>query len=92
MKYKYSLSVDREEKVALQRQLRSCAKREVPNVKKVAVVQGDPVQQPSGTAPYFANCTEAREAGVTPIRRDENPDLYEANRHMDRDGDGDACE
>lgn len=40
--------------------------------------------------PSFANCTEAREAGVTPIR--EPSDLYSANSSLDRDGDGVACE
>ncbi len=40
----------------------------------------------------FANCTAARAAGVTPIRRSTNPALYKANRGLDRDGDGVACE
>lgn len=37
---------------------------------------------------YYRNCTEARAAGVTPIRRGE-PGY---GRHLDRDGDGVACE
>lgn len=40
----------------------------------------------------YANCTEARAAGVTPIIQASNPELYEVNSHMDRDGDGVACE
>lgn len=47
---------------------------------------------PSSGATRYANCTAARAAGVTPIRRDTNPALYEANRGLDRDGDGVACE
>lgn len=50
---------------------------------------------PTAAAPSatrYANCTAARAAGVTPIRRDTNPTLYAANRHLDRDGDGIACE
>lgn len=37
---------------------------------------------------YFRNCTEARAAGVTPIRRGE-PGY---GSHLDRDNDGIACE
>ena len=36
----------------------------------------------------YANCTEVREAGAAPIRRDE-PGY---NTDLDRDGDGIACE
>ncbi len=45
---------------------------------------------PAPAAVRYANCDAARAAGVTPIRR-PSP-LYDANRHLDRDGDGDACE
>ena len=37
---------------------------------------------------YYANCSEARAAGVTPIRRGQ-PGY---GSHLDRDGDGVACE
>jgi len=37
---------------------------------------------------YYKNCTEARKAGVTPIHKGE--DGYDS--HLDRDGDGIACE
>lgn len=43
---------------------------------------------PSGIR--YANCDAARAAGVTPIRR--GTPTYDANRHLDRDGDGVACE
>ncbi len=55
-------------------------------------VEDDPQENQEAEKPdddvYYANCTEAREAGVTP--------LYEGDpgygRHMDGDGDGVACE
>jgi hypothetical protein len=39
-------------------------------------------------APYYRNCSEARAAGAVPIRRGE-PGYAP---HLDRDGDGIACE
>lgn len=47
---------------------------------------------PDSSATRYRNCTAARAAGVTPIRRDTNPALYSANTHLDRDKDGVACE
>jgi len=41
-----------------------------------------------GSAVYYANCSEARAAGVAPLRRGD-PGYRPA---MDRDGDGVACE
>jgi excalibur calcium-binding domain-containing protein len=38
--------------------------------------------------PVYGNCTEAREAGVTPLH--EGDPGY--GSHLDRDGDGVACE
>jgi hypothetical protein len=47
-----------------------------------------PEPRPSEAAPYYENCDEARAAGVAP--------LYEGQPgyapHLDRDGDGVACE
>ena len=40
----------------------------------------------------YANCTAAKAAGVTPIKRSTNPDLYALNSGLDRDKDGVACE
>jgi len=40
----------------------------------------------------YKNCTEAKAAGVTPIRKDTNPELYALNTALDGDKDGDACE
>lgn len=52
-----------------------------------------PTPMPSAAPPAavrYQNCTAARAAGVTPIRAPSA--LYDANRHLDRDGDGVACE
>lgn len=43
-------------------------------------------------ASTYANCTDARAAGVTPIRQSDSPGRYAANQGLDRDGDGVACE
>ena len=40
----------------------------------------------------YKNCTEAKAAGVTPIYRSVDPELYSLNSGLDRDKDGDACE
>ena len=98
VKYKYNLSVDSKEKMALQRTLSRCEKNLVPAVPArypgLVTPQVPDVSAPTpspGVARY-ANCTEARAAGVTPIIQAMNPELYEVNSHMDRDGDGVACE
>lgn len=56
-----------------------------------------PSPTPSATATKpalvkYKNCTEAKAAGVTPILKATNPDLYALNTHLDGDKDGDACE
>ena len=43
---------------------------------------------PTGSSDYYPNCTAARAAGPTPIIRGQRG--YGA--HLDRDGDGIACE
>lgn len=48
---------------------------------------GQASRQRDGT-PYYPNCDAARAAGVAPIRRGQ-PGY---GRHLDRDGDGIACE
>jgi len=47
-----------------------------------------PPPPPTTAAVYYKNCTEARAAGVTPIYAGE-PGYA---KHLDRDGDGIACE
>ena len=51
-------------------------------------VQPDPVQPPPAGGVYYANCTAARAAGVTPILRGQPG--YASK--LDRDNDGIACE
>ena len=52
-----------------------------------------PTPTPTGLALFkFANCTAAKAAGVTPIRKATNPGLYELNASLDRDKDGVACD
>jgi hypothetical protein len=54
-----------------------------------------PTPTPTKTKPTpikYKNCTEAKAAGVTPIRKSTDPDLYALNTALDGDKDGDACE
>jgi hypothetical protein len=53
-----------------------------------APVQPAPVQQPPAGSVYYANCTAARAAGVTPIHRGQPG--YASK--LDRNNDGIACE
>ena len=61
-----------------------------PNETEVA-----PTPTPSKSLPKavkYKNCTEVKNAGVAPILKSTNPELYELNKGLDRDKDGDACE
>ena len=63
--------------------------------KVVANIDVVSAQSPSATkapAVKYANCTAAKAAKVTPIKRATNPDLYAMNSGLDRDKDGIACE
>lgn len=54
-----------------------------------------PTPTPSKSLPKavkYKNCTEVKNAGVAPILKSTNPELYELNKGLDRDKDGDACE
>ena len=52
-----------------------------------------PSQNRSKPSPVkYKNCTEAKAAGVTPIYKSVDPELYALNSALDRDKDGDACE
>lgn len=95
VKAKYRLWVTSAEKEAIQRVLQACPRQRIPTDGTLP----DPapaVSSGSSTSPLgverYQNCTAARAAGVTPIRKSTDPALYAANRHMDRDGDGVACE
>lgn len=48
--------------------------------------------QTKAPAVKYKNCTEAKVAGVAPLRKATNPELYEMNSGLDRDKDGVACE
>lgn len=58
------------------------------NPKAQTTAQPQGFMQGASPAVYYENCTEAREAGVTPI--EEGEPGYAP--HLDRDGDGVACE
>lgn len=49
---------------------------------------GQTISPPRGGGVYYSNCAAARAAGVTPIYRGQ-PGY---GSHLDRDGDGKACE
>lgn len=49
---------------------------------------GEVVTPPRGERDYYPNCAAARGAGVTPIYRGQSG----YGVHLDRDGDGKACE
>ena len=68
-----------------------------PSPTPVPTVISSPTPTPTPTkvkpAPVkYKNCTEAKAAGVTPIRRSTDPELYALNTALDGDKDGDACE
>ena len=50
----------------------------------------EPHRGDGGGGRVFENCDAVRAAGRAPLVRGDG--LYEANTHMDRDGDGVACE
>jgi hypothetical protein len=93
VKLKYQLAATVAEQAAMRRVLDSCPALALPGnggipVSVVTHTPTAPAQSPGVRS--FANCTAARAAGVTPIRRGTT--LYAANRRLDRDGDGIACE
>lgn len=102
VKAKYRLWVTKAEKAAMERILSPCPAQRVPTDATLpdpapwtgGSASGSSSSASSSTADpvRYANCTAARAAGVTPIRRATDPTLYAVNRHMDRDGDGVACE
>ena len=68
-----------------------------PTASSTPTVTATPTLTPTPTkvkpAPIkYKNCTEAKAAGVTPILRSTDPELYALNTALDGDKDGDACE
>jgi hypothetical protein len=97
VKLKYALWATSAERGAMQRVLTRCPTLRLPAAGSRPVnvtTTSDPGPLPATTATpgaqHFANCTEARAAGVTPIYR--GTPLYDANTGLDRDNDGIACE
>jgi len=99
VKAKYHLWVTRAEKAAIARVLTGCPRQKVPadgSLPAPAAPSGGAGIPNDATSSKkvvtYANCTAARAAGVTPIRKASTPELYAANARLDRDKDGVACE
>jgi hypothetical protein len=93
VKLKYRLAATPAERVAMHGVLEGCPSLPLPGNGSASVsfvVPAPKAPAPSSGVQSFANCTAARAAGVTPIRRGTK--LYAANEGLDRDGDGIACE
>ena len=76
--------------IAFQKYISKVDSKPTPNATEV-----NPTPTPTKSSPRavkYKNCTEAKNAGVTPILKSTNPELYELNKGLDRDKDGDACE
>ena len=106
IKARYQLSVDPVEATFLRTKVKSCkssavavvftkkvTKKATPTPTTTTISTPTPTPTPTGLALFkFANCTAAKAAGVTPIRKATNPGLYELNASLDRDKDGVACD
>jgi hypothetical protein len=94
VKMKYQLWVTAAEADAMRRVLSVCPGQALPpDSGAPAAVSGvvtEPAREESGAATYYRTCADARAAGVAPLRT--GTPLYDANRHLDRDKDGVACE
>lgn len=101
VKSKYGLWITSAEKDAMVNTLSACPGEPLPTnsnlpapvpVGPPSPETSSPPQDEPGAVKRYANCTEARSAGVAPIRKVDSPDLYELNIHLDRDRDGVACQ
>jgi hypothetical protein len=99
VKRRYKAWVTRAERDAMARVLVRCPDEQLPTARRPHVVvrrapaptpdqSGDAVK--TGSVRRFENCDAVRAAGMAPLTRGDG--IYEANTHMDRDGDGVACE
>jgi hypothetical protein len=103
VKAKYRLTVTDAEKAGMARRLDACPgwpetpdatrapTRVDQNISDPGSVTPTPAPEPEAAPPgrvYFENCDAARAAGAAPVRRGD-PGY---GRHLDRDGDGSACE
>jgi hypothetical protein len=95
VKWRWRLSVDRTEHVALRAGLAGCGRKaRVPRPPRATIVLGDaapPTGEAAGegTDPRFATCREAIAAGYGPYIKGQHP---EYDWYRDRDGDGIVCE
>jgi hypothetical protein len=106
VKTKFEAWVTRAERDAIVRVLATCPGKQLPRSERIRVrvvpTRTDPAPEPtaapapdtaetgSGEARYFENCDAVRAAGLAPLTRGDG--IYGYNTHMDRDGDGVACE
>jgi hypothetical protein len=83
VKREYGLWTTKAEHEAMARILATCPEQPLPGPAPAAE------RRPAG-GPTYASCADARAHGATPLLR--GTPGYEANRRLDRDGDGVACE
>jgi hypothetical protein len=73
----------------------SATPTQTPTATPTPTASATPTPTPTKIKPApikYKNCTEAKAAGVTPILRSTDPELYALNSSLDGDKDGDACE
>jgi hypothetical protein len=90
VKRRYGAWVTRAERDAMRRILAKCPATSLPAGGGVHVPTASPSPSAPSGAHIYANCAAVRAAGAAPLRR--GTAAYEANRRLDRDGDGLACE
>lgn len=76
------------QKAETQRKRLAQQRREAAEQREAEQREGEQAEREEPASAYYANCSEARDAGVTPLRRGDPG--YRVG--LDRDKDGDACE
>ena len=99
VKGKYQLWVTSAERDAMARVLTTCPGEPLPQNSDLPTPVPTPTDGPKPSNPpeqgaivKYSSCAKAKAAGVTPIIKSTNPELYAKNSHLDRDKDGRACE
>jgi hypothetical protein len=91
VKRRYGAWVTRAERDAMRRVLAKCPATPLPSGGGVHVPTAPPTTSASASGAHvYANCAAVRAAGAAPLRR--GTPAYDANRRLDRDKDGLACE